>query len=272
LPDFTPTYTPITGDALTAAGLNTNTYSTVAGRSIYETTNGNLDFVNFDPAFEVQGYHVRPGQTGQATSVGRLPSNDYFSDLWSGGSVGYIPVAGCAVTFYTPYDVTMAMFFASCFVTTWRQFGPDNGVWPSRAVAPDISIRTFFADPNGGITSHVHSQRDMPQTVFLDSAAAATQGNISMVEQRTTRHFNLSHPKMAGGTSPCDQLLAGEHTFGLAVLVKQNLSGQDENNADESWDLRLNGNVSPDARPVSFYSAIQRIRFYVRGVSAIRLL
>lgn len=270
--DITYGYAPAAGDTLTATGLNANLYQTAPGTSIHETANGLLEALNFDAAFKIQGYQVRPGQAGQSISFGRTPRNDYFSDLWTGDGTGYVPVAGCCVTFYAEYPVTMAMFTASFFVSAWRQFGADNGAWPSRAVAPDISVRTFFANPNGGITTHLHSQRDMPQSVFLDAASPATQGRISVVESRLTRHFNLSHPKMQGGTSPCDPILAGEHTFGVAVLVKKNLSGQDTSKADESWDLRLNGAGSPDARPVSNYAAVPRISFYARSVTATRLL
>jgi len=270
--DITYPYLPAVGNTLTAAGLNGNLYSTTPATSIHETANGLLEALNFDPAFKIQGYQVRPGQTGQSISFGRTPRNDFFSDLCTGAGTGYVPVAGCCVTFFAEYPVTMAMFTASCFVSAWRQFGADGGVWPTRLAAPEISVRTFFAGANGGITTHVHSQRDMPQSVFLSDTAVANHGNISMVEQRLTRHFNLSHPKMQGGTSPCDPILAGEHTFGLAVLVKTNLSGQDTTNADEAWDLRLNGVAAPDARPVTNYAAVPRISFYARSVTATRLL
>ena len=273
MPDETLPFAPVAGDMLTSAGMNANLYGTTAGTSILETGNGHLDFLNFDPAFKIQGYQVRPGQAGRAVSVGRVPSNDYFSDLWTGDGVGYIPIAGACVTFYTEYDLSLAMFFASGFCSVWRQFGPDNGVWPSRAAAPDISVRTFFADPHGNITTHAHSQRDMPQTVFLNAGAAAGEGRISTVEQRLTRHYNLSHPKMAGETTPCGPILAGEHTFGMAVLVKKNLSGQDTSKADEAWRLSLNNAAfNPDARPSTNYAGIHRVRFYTRLSSAVLLL
>ena len=276
MPDITYSYVPITGSVLTSAGLNANFYQTTAGTSIHETSNGHREMLNFDPAFRVQSYHVRPGQAGQANSVGRTQSNDYFSDLSTGLSNEYTPIAGCGITFYTDYDISMAMFFASGFCTIWRQFGPySSAAWANRVVAPDISIRTFFASPNGGIRTHEHSQRDMPQTVFINPASPVGPphvGRISTVEQRLTRHFNLSHPKMVGGVSPCDQLLAGEHTFGLAVLVKKNLAGQDTSSDEEAWRLRLNGAGSSDARPSTNFSGIQRVRFYVRNASAIRLL
>lgn len=271
--DVVYTYVPTTGSVLTSAGMNANLYHTTATRSIMETSNGHLDYLNFNPVFQVRSYHVRPGQAGVAESVGRTPSNDYFSDLWTGLGNGYLPVAGCCVTFFTEYDISLAAFFASGFCTVWRQFGADSGAWPARAAAPDISVRTFFASNGGPVVTHQHSQRDLPQTVFLrNPGAVATQGNISTVEQRLTRHFNLSHTKMVGGTTPCDQLLAGEHTFGLAVLVKKNLAGQDTSNADESWDLRLNGVVGADGRPVSNYAGVHRCRLYVRNVTACRLL
>lgn len=266
-------YTPTTGQALTASGLNANNYQAAAGKSIYETTNGHLEAVNFDPSFQIRGYQVRPFQAGHALSVGRTPSNDYFSDLWMGDGVGYQPIAGCAITFWTEYACSAALFTAAAFVSGWRQFGADNGGWPNRLEAPDISVRTFFATGNT-IRTLNHSQRDLPQTVYLNPASGAGEGRIHTVEQRLTRHYNLSHPRFVGGTSPCDQLLAGEHTFGLAVLVKRNLSGQDTSSAAERWQLSLNdgGAFNPDARPVSHYSAVQRARFYVRNVTAVRLL
>lgn len=218
----------------------------------------------------MQSYQVRPGQAGRAFSAGRTQSADYFSDLWM-DDLGYVPIAGACVTFHSDYDLSLAMFFASAHCTVWRQFGPDNGGWPARLAAPDVSIRAFFASGTAAPRTLNHSQRDLPQTVFLDATSPATEGHISTVEQRVTRHFNLSHTKMIDGTTPCDQLLAGEHTFGLAVLVKKNLSGQ-EAVAAETWDLWLNGATSADARPVSYFRGLHRVRFYARLAAGITLL
>ena len=68
------------------------------------------------------------------------------------------------------------------------------------------------------------------------------------------------------------QLLDGNHSVIAGRLAGAlRACGQDAI-ADESWDLRLNGAAGADARPVSYYSGIQRARAYARGVSAIRLL
>lgn len=267
-------YIPTSGSILTSAGLNGNFYKTTAGKSIHETGNGRLEFVNFDPAFRIRSFQVRPGQAGRSHSVGKTQRRDYFSDLWTGADQNYIALAGCSTTFYTEYDVSLAMFFVQGFFSIWRQFGADGGAWANRLAAPDISIRTFFSDSKGNLTTHVHAQRDMPQTVFLDpaSGAAPNVAQITMSETRLTRYFNLSHPRMVGGASPCDQLLAGEHTFGMAILVKKNLSGQDTANADEQWQMRLDGAAAADARPLTNFQAVQRASIFSCGVTATRLL
>jgi hypothetical protein len=105
----------------------------------------------------------------------------------------------------------------------------------------------------------------MPQTVFLDPASGYPDANVAMVEQRVTRHFNLSHLRYAGGASPFDQITAGEYTFGLAILVNKNLAGQDTSNADEQWNLLRSG--VDDARPKSNYSGIHRARIYAGNVT-----
>lgn len=273
MPSIVLDYTPNAGEAFDPSGFNTNWYSTTPGASLIETANGHIEYVNLDDDFEVKSHLIRPGQTGFAASEGRVFSADYFSDLWAGSTDGYVPVAGAAITRRIPFDCSLALFSASVFLTVWRQFGPADGALKTRLAAPNVRIQTFIGN-NRGIT---YTRRELPQTVFIDNRAtppapAAPIAGVGTGEARVCHQFNLRHFKHTGGTSPNDPLEAGWATFGLAVLVPQNLTGQNPSNGDDSMRLQLNGASSPDARPETFYSAIHRVRMYARSVTIVPLL
>lgn len=270
--DITLTYTPSTGDTFDPDGFNTNWYSDTASESIIETANGHIEYTNLKSDFEVQPHLIRPGQVGFAASEGRIFSADYFSDLWCGADADkYLPVAGAAITRRVPYACSLALFSASVFLTVWRQFGPANGALTTRIAAPNIRIQTFIGN-NQGIT---YTRRELPQTVFIDTSAGkplAPIAGVSTSESRTCHQFNLRHFKHTGGTAPNDPLTAGWVTFGFALLVPQNLTGQDPTNTNDDMQLQLNGATSPDARPETFFSGIHRVRMYVRSATIVPLL
>ena len=121
------------------------------------------------------------------------------------------------------------------------------------------------------------NRRELPETVFMDvraspPAPADPVAAISTSEARTCHQFNLRHFKHTGGTAPNDPLTKGWITFGLAILVPQNLTGQDPANNFDDMQLQLNGAASPDARPTTFYSAIHRVRMYVKSATIVPLL
>ncbi len=267
--DCVLTYLPATGDTLNPSGFNDNWYSQTAPRSLIETANGHLEYVNLKSDFQVQSHLIRPGQTGFAASEGRVFSADYFSDLWAGAAAtGYLPVGGCAITRRVPFDCSLALFSASVFLTAWRQFGPANGAMVTRVAAPDIRIQTFIGN-NQGLT---YTRRELPQSVFLNAASVDPVAQIDTGEARTCHQFNLRHFKHTGGTAPNDAQAKGWVTFGMALLIPQNLTGQDPANAFDDMQLRLNGAGSADARPTTFYSGIHRVRMYVRGATIVPLL
>lgn len=270
--DCALTYLPSNGDTFSPEGLNDNWYSQTAGESLIETANGHLEFENLKSDFEVQAHLIRPGQTGFAGSEGRVFSADYFSDLWAGpDAAGYLAVGGCAITRRVPYDCTLALFSASVFISAWRQFGPANGALVTRLPAPDIHIRTFFGN-NQGL---VYTQRELPQSVFIDTSGGRPLAPIAGVdtgEARVCHQYNLRHFKHVGGTAPNDPLARGWVTFGMSLLVPQNLTGQDPGNAFDPMRLQLNAAGNPDSRPTTRYSGIHRVRMYVRSATIVPLL
>ena len=270
MPDITFDYTPTTGSVLVPADYNKNLYQTTAGKSLFETLNGNVTYPNLDAAFQVQTHLIRPGQTGIARSDGRVFSADYFSDIWSGPqSRPYTPVGGAAISFYVPYDMSVAILSASVFLTVWRQFGqPDTSAqdpFATRRPAPPVAIQTFVGD-NDGVE---YTRRDLPQTVFFN-AGVAPNANVGMVEQYTSHHYNLLHVRMAGQSSPNGPLLKGYATFGLAVFVAQNANGADTNDPNYQMNLIFSG--SDDARPPAYYRGVNRVRTYVRNATVMGLL
>jgi hypothetical protein len=264
VPDIVFDYIPTTGAVLQPAGFNRNLYQQTAGKSLFETLNGNLTNANLDPAFKVESHLIRPGQTGIARSDGRLFSADYFSDLWAGTENDYYtPVGGACLSMWIPYDMSYALFSASVFLTVWRQFGPPNESFETRLDAPNIRIQMFYGDGNGiGYT-----RRELPQTVFFKSLGMP-DADIGMVEQYTCHHYNLLHAKIAGKTSPNQQLTKGYATFGLAVYVSQNLNGRAT--AADVMNLTFDGD--DDKRPPSYYQGIHRVRTYVRNATMMGLL
>jgi hypothetical protein len=275
MPDWTIPYAPALGDNLTAAGLNDNFYTATPGdNTSLEIANGRIETVNFDPAFEVLPRHVRRNEAGEAVTVGTTLRADYFSDLFThqGADAAFLPVGGVCLTFRQRFDVSMALFSASAHATIWRQFGPANGAFNTRLQAPAVVVKAFFQTGDGAINLLDHTQRECPQTVHFGDTSANPRAEISTVEAMCARHWNLVHPRMTGQAAPCGPLLAGYHTFGLCVLVRQNLTGQDTTDPLQDMTLALNGVAPKVATPAGFYSGIQRIRLHVREVSAIRLL
>lgn len=271
MPDITFDYVPTTGAVLQPDNYNKDLYQQTAGRSLFETLNGNVTYPNLDAAFQVQSHIIRPGQTGIARSDGRVFSADYFSDIWSGrDSKPYTPVGGACITLYVPYDMTFAMFSASVFLTVWRQFGPPDPSagtpFNTRLASPNVLIQTFIGN-NDGVT---YTRRELPQTVFFNPGVAPV-ADVGMVEQYTCHHYNLVHTRVAGGAGPNAQLTKGFATFGLAVFVSQNRNGQDTNDPDYELDLNIDG-TSNDARPDTFYAGIHRVRTYVRNATVMGLL
>lgn len=264
MPDITFDYIPTTGSVLQPDGFNRDLYQQTSGKSLFETLNGNVTYANLNAAFEVQSHLIRPGQTGIARSDGRLFSADYFSDLWAGlDNDYYTPVGGACISLRVPYDMSYALFSASVFLTVWRQFGPGTTGFDTRADSPDIRIQMFYGDTKG----IAYTRRELPQTVFFDSAGAP-DANIGMVEQYTCHHYNLLHAKIAGKASPNHQLTKGYATFGLAVYVSQNLNGIKD--AANVMNITFDGD--DDKRPPSYYHGIHRVRTYVRNATVMGLL
>jgi len=274
MPDITFDYIPTTGTVLQPEGVNKDLYQTTAGRSLFETMNGNVGFPNLDATFEVEQHIIRPGQTGFARTDGRLFSADYFSDLWAGANntPRFTPIGGACITFRVPYSVSYALFSASVFLTVWRQFGPPNiseaDPFMVRRQAPPIYIQTFFGN-NNGITN---TRRELPQTVFFSTALSGKpDAHVFTNEARTCHHYNIAHSKIAGKASPNDQLTEGYGSFGFAVYVTQNLNGSSSSDDDYNMTLYLNG-ASSAHNINSLYSGIHRVRTYVRNATVMALL
>lgn len=276
MPDITYDWIPVSGGVLDADGMAKNLYRTDANKSVLEIANGRLTQVNFHADFEVLPHHARAGEKGDMWTAGRVVSTDYFSDLSGNDEANYIAVIGTAITFRVKYDVTLAHFHASAFTSVWRQFGPANGAFGTHLAAPEIKVRTFMVDPGGGFvgSTHEYTQREHPQSVFFSATSAGSTADIQMEEAQMCRHHNLMHVRYDGGTGINAQLTRGIYTFGLAILIPQNLFGQVADTAAyplEDMLLALNGGGA-DARVLAYYAAIHRCRFYCRNVTGVAWL
>jgi hypothetical protein len=258
-------YAPLTGDTLSPDGLNQDLYQAAPSVSLYETTNGSVELANFASGFTVKSHHVRPGEAGDAHSVGATESLDFFQDAWGKGGSRFYPIAGCTYTWHQRWAPTVCMIHASVFATVWRAPGSYSG--GAFTDAPNIRIRMFLDDPTTGIE---HTLRTMPQSVQYAPGVMPAVG-VHTLEARVTRHLNLSHVKIAGKSSPFDGLTAGWHTLGLQIHILPNYDGRDTTNADHKKDLALNGGSSDD-RPTAFYHTLHRARLFVRNISVVPLL
>lgn len=274
-------WAPATGDVLDPQKYARNFYRLNSGTSILEVGNGNLTEVNFDPAFEVLPHHAREGEKGFLWTNGYVIPNDYFSDLYGSDSASYIAVVGCGITFRVRYTVSIAHFHVGAFASHWRQFGPSDpagahSAFQDHLSAPEIRVRMFMVDPGGTYKGSAldYTRRDLPQSVYFSTASFDPDAEIQMSEASVCRHWNLMHTRGAGLSSPNGPLTPGIYTVGLAVIVPRNLFGQNTDNAtnpDEDMKLALNGG-GVDPRPLTYYSAIQRIRFYTRNITGVALL
>lgn len=264
MPDISLPETFVDGNPFVADKWNADLYQTpnllAPGKlSLYETGNGKLDLDNFDPAFQVRSYHVRPWQTWYADGGGEVRAADYYQSAWGTEKV-YYGIAGAQWTWRAPHDYKYALLSASMFASIWRQRGESTGVgtW---ADAPEISAQLYLDGQ-----PLAHSLRNFPETIYY-SATAASYGDgydFSWArEERNTRYLNLFQPCFEGGNDSdgTTQLLAGWHRFGLAIYVAVNKGTEDVN---------LDGGGGIFGR--GYFSATDRVRAFVRNVSVVHLL
>jgi hypothetical protein len=264
LADIVLPYDPADGATLVPDNLNKDLYETpnnlgVGQYSLYETSNGRIEFANFKAGFKVRSHMIRPWQVGRADTAGATKRLDFFQDAWQKDSVFY-GVAGANITFYQHYDCTIALFLASLYVSLWRQRGASTGqgTW---ADAPDVIVKMFI----DGVAVE-HTQRPLPQTIYYSTTTSYGGYDYHFArEERLTRQFNLHHTKIVNGDSgnQTQQLTAGWHTVGLFVYVAQN-TGVEE--------LDLDGGGIGAFYPKMNAQAMHRLTAYVRQVDAIRLL
>lgn len=262
--DITLPYTPADGTVFDPLQFSDDLYSETAGVSLYETSNGHIEFANLAAGTKVRQHHIRPWQVGDAKSDGAVKAVDFFQDAYGQDSVFY-GVAGANLTFYQKYDCSLAMFFASIFANVWRQRGAETqDGWEE---APAIFVKMFI----DGVEIP-QTQRMLPETIYYSDSTSAPGTHYGAGydftfarEQRLTRYMNLHHTKRIGGSSSdkTSQLLAGWHTFGLGVYVAHNTG-------NEKLDLD-GGALTRTYRPMTF-DAMHRVRLSVRHADVIRLL
>ena len=259
-------YAPADGATFAPEEFNKDLYETpnnlTAGRaSLYETSNGYIEFANLSAAFRVRSHMVRPWQAGFGQSVGAVKPVDFFQDAWGQDAVAY-GIAGANLTWYQHYDVNIALFLTSFFANVWRQRGKGTGD-QSWGAAPDVRVRMYI--DGSPIT---HTRRMLPETVYYSSTKSFGGGydyNFAR-EERNTRYMNLHHTKIVGGSAgnQTNQLLKGWHSVGLFIYVARNLGSEDVNLDGAP----ASGNVYPRAT----WNNMHRVRLFVRHADVIPLL
>ena len=207
-------YTYPEGTTFDVGEHNENVYSHTEGRGIISEINGNLDRTNFRTGDHsdtfIQPEHIRRGETHRFAHEGARETLDYwdmaFGQLdygesrksWTDpdGAVvdnsSYIPIAGCSVRIYLPYDCEMVLWQWSFFGDTARIFGvgeaEDGG--KHELPAPQIQHKAFV---DGAAIDH--TKRYFPKTWYYAEAGSSADRitNLYNTEGRNCRHWDMHH-------------------------------------------------------------------------------
>lgn len=259
--DITLGYTPADGTVFDPLLFTDDLYKQTAGVSLYETSNGHIEFANIAAGTKVRQHHVRPWQAGEGLSAGASKPVDFFQNAYGKDTVFY-GVAGATLTWNQKYDCSMALLFTSFFANIWRQRGKESA-GPAWAAAPDIFVKMFFDGKEIACT-----QRHLPETIYYSSTNTFGGGKEFTFsrEQALTRYMNLHHTKYVGGSSgdKTDPLLAGWHTVGLGLFLAIN-------QGVETLDLDGAAAGAPAYKPMTC-DAMHRVRLSVRHADVVRLL
>jgi len=178
-----------TGVKLDVDGHNDNVYSTSVDHGIMSTANGRIGASGLPTGFECEKEHVWPGEVFRGHQDFQYETAHYFSDVASESATElYIPVAGCALRVYMPYDVTFALwqwsFHFSCGLPQIDQ--PWDGDASDR-VEPIIRIKASYDG-----TELEHTRRQAPLTAYILNSPG-TSFETKQYENYLSRPYDMAH-------------------------------------------------------------------------------
>jgi hypothetical protein len=226
------------GELLDVAGHGSNVFSGTEGRGLFSEVNGNLDIENLDGSVShVGAQHIQPGETHRfAAGSGRetldfwdaafgQPNRDGLSGQ-SGAAVpeeSYVPIPGCSVRIYLPYDCEMVLWQWSFFTTNARSFGTnisvndDGDETVNKAAHPQVIHRAYLDD-----AAIYHTKRYFPQSWHWKKSATTKMSNTFQTEGGDAGHWDMHHlsTNVSKGWHELSARLYMEFNDGPAVSLK----------------------------------------------------
>lgn len=205
---ITPSYVYTDGAVLNVSGHNGNIYSETSGISLLGEANGNLNINNFDAAFEVRDYLIRPEEAVRVRSDYARDSIDYFSEAESGADATtatareeLVNVAGCGLRFWIPYASTI-IWNMGFFVNIFRLHRGSNSD-PAELTNDEYGeVRLQLSVGVAGAAPSVvqESKRGLPVSARLDTTSSA----LSVWEELSSFYIDLHHTSRVSGPGWCD--------------------------------------------------------------------
>jgi hypothetical protein len=219
MPTITLPYVPADGTVLDADQLNRDLYSTTAGESIYEVSNGQLNpITNFGAAYIIFNGMLRQNDVAFAKSVGLLNSQEYIDQVWGKGEISRT-VPGCTITWYQREDASVCIVNLSYFASWWRiRQGIDeqeNADIDGPMIILDVHVDDGAHEP--------YARRYLPMSVSPAPQGGTPVEDWGINEQNLARYTNMH--VFVGAVSK------GWHTVSLRIKVIQN-PGKEKTDGD----------------------------------------
>lgn len=197
------------GELFDVAEHGKNVFSTIEGRGLFSEVNGNLDMENLDGSIShIGAQHIQPGEThrfadgrGQETldfwdaAFGQPNRENQFGQ--SGLAVPeevFVPIPGCSVRIYLPYDCEMVLWQWSFFATNARCFGTDVTVndagaeTVNKVAHPTVIHRAYLND-----SPIHHTKRYFPPSWHWKPSASGSPSNTYNTEGGNAGHWDMHH-------------------------------------------------------------------------------
>lgn len=243
MPTITLPYVPIDGTVLNADQLNRDFYSSTAGESVYEVSNGNLEATtNFSPLFVVFNGMLRPFDVAFAQSSGLLQSQDFIEQVWGAGDKQRT-VPGACITWYQREPASVTVINIGYHMSWWRT---RDGVANNLDIEGPQIITDLYLD-DIVVTG---MQRKCPMSVLPSPFGGSPITDWGINESSLARYQNLHFSVR--------DLTPGWHTASLRIKVRQNTQNMPTDNP--LYD-----------QPDSIIQAQHRVRMRVRNATVLSL-
>ena len=263
-------YSYLDGQELDPLGHNKNIYSPTPGEGIMSEANGGLDSSNLHAGFKVRSEHVWPEEVCRGRQEFVLDTADVFSNGCSdaGGETAqtvagnYRPLAGTSLRVYIPYDVNVALWEWSFFLSGYRIL-IESGISALGNRQYEMSIRARL---NG--TALPHTARSVPISAKLaikDSTGTGTKRKVHdkiVLEQKNAMQWDMNHMAL--------DVTAGWYTLDLTAYMHPVVDPQETEN-EGILNATLERVVGTHTKEF-FHKFYQRLSLGIRNVRLLTIL